>query len=213
MNSIKLTRTGGVAVLTLSLGLLSGCSGSEDSPQVTGSSSAPPTQSPTEAPTPTPTPTLAAEEPESIDTVALGEKIVLEGLDLTVDTLERVDKFPNECGGAYTPQDGRSLTAIGITVTNTSKDIDYPDGQYLGQSSVTFRDTEGRQMQFVFPDCKLVGEDTFEGLMPGATASRPLLIEGSPADSAAGWIELQPFGANEPYVVLLDPNLVLYADN
>lgn len=74
---------------------------------------------------------------------------------------------------------------------------------------LTFRDSDEREMQFVFPGCKLKGEETFDGLMSGRTKSRPLLVEGADRDSKPGWIELSHNFNSPPIVVLLDETLEL----
>lgn len=214
MNTIRSIHGSALTAIALAVGLASGCGSGEDggrsTPERSESSTpaSPPRSSTTQPDVAEPSP----DESKPLETIPIGQMIPLDGLDLTVANVEAVESYPTECGESYTAEDGQSLTAITITTTNTSKDIVYPDGQYLGQSSVTFRDSDGLQMQFAFPSCKLVGDETFDGLMPGATASRPLLVEGSTTDSTAGWIELQPFGGTEPHVVLLDQDLTLYAE-
>lgn len=214
MTTIRPIHGSALAAIALVVGLASGCGSGGNGTPTTPESPKPsattstPRSSTTQPEVAEPTP----DEPAAIEAIPIGQMVTLDGLELTVTNVEAVDSYPTECGESYTAQDGRSLTAVSITTTNTSKDIAYPDGQYLGQSSVTFRDSDGLQMQFAFPSCKLVGEETFDGLMPGATASRPLLVEGSTTDSTAGWIELHPFGGTEPHVILLDQDLTLYTE-
>lgn len=155
-----------------------------------------------------PGPSEAEDEPV-VETTAIGERLVLSEAELTVNSVEQVDEFATECGDVYEPEKGRSLFVLHITVTNTGKDVDYPDGQFIGADMVTFRDSDGREMQFAFPGCKLPGEETFNGLLSGETGSRPLLIEGATTDSTLGWIELSASYNADPQVVLLDESLTL----
>jgi len=144
----------------------------------------------------------------SLSTLSIGETVALNEAELTVESVEEVESYPTECSDNYTATEGRSLHVIDIVVTNTSKDIQYPDGQFIGSELVTFRDNEEREMQFVFPGCKLKGEETFDGLMSGETSSRPLLIEGASSDSQPGWMELaSSFDAVEPTIILLDEDI------
>lgn len=141
----------------------------------------------------------------TVDSHPIGEPVGVSQALVTIDSVEAAESWPTLCSDAYVPAPGRSLWAVRMTVVNTGLDVIYPDGQLVGGSFLTWRDTTGGGMSFVFPDCTLEGQHV-DGLLMGESASTVALVEGAPG-AVPGWVEFSAYVGSDPVVIVLKDGL------
>ncbi|UWF77543.1 MULTISPECIES: DUF4352 domain-containing protein [Microbacterium] len=139
-----------------------------------------------------------AEEPAETPMPGIGEKVVMDGFEITVTSIET--GVPS-VGGEYASEQAQgAFTLLHIDVTNTGT-----AAETIISSSFTVRDAEGREFE-AHPTASLYLQDTgfaFEQINPGNTASGIVVFD-LPAGTAPHTLEFQPgmFGGKSVTIAL-----------